>query len=141
MKISFKFLDKEEWSMYGTLNTIIPFTALLLTKQKINLKNLIFASIISMIEGDLLPRILFTGFLNFLTMENNENWIIQSIIYVLSVITTYYIPYNNPVHKIVYKNNIVKNIFIIAILIWMFFIFKFIIENSKIILNKILKYN
>ena len=36
--ISFKFLDKEKWSIYATLNTIIPFLAMIFTKQKINLE-------------------------------------------------------------------------------------------------------
>lgn len=138
MKISFKFLDKEEWSMYGTINTLIPFLSLLILRQKINFKNMIFSSIICMMEGNLLPKILFTGFLNFMTMENNENWVIQSIIYVLSVIIIHHIPYNNPLHQFVYKNNIVKYIFIIAILVWMYFIFKDIFDNTKKILNKIL---
>ena len=138
MKLTFKFLDKEEWSMYGTLNTLIPFLSLLILRQKINFKNMIFSSIICMMEGDLLPKILFTGFLNFMTMENNMNWVIQSIIYVLSVIIIHHIPYNNPLHKFVYKNNLVNYIFIIAILVWMYFILKDIFNNSKIILNKIL---
>lgn len=137
MKINFKFLDKEEWSMYATLNTIIPFLLLLITKQKINLKNIIFSSIVNMMEGDLLPKILFTGFLNFMTMENNINWVIQSIIYVLSVFISHFIPYNNPVHKFVYKNEFVKYIFIITIVIWMLFISEEIFDNSKVILNNL----
>jgi len=137
MKINFKFLDKEEWSMYATLNTIIPFLLLLITKQKINLKNIIFSSIVNMMEGDLLPKILFTGFLNFMTMKNNINWVIQSIIYVLSVFISHFIPYNNPVHKFVYKNEFVKYIFIITIVIWMLFISEEIFDNSKVILNNL----
>jgi len=137
MKINFKFFFKEEWSMYATLNTIIPFLLLLITKQKINLKNIIFSSIVNMMEGDLLPKILFTGFLNFMTMKNNINWVIQSIIYVLSVFISHFIPYNNPVHKFVYKNEFVKYIFIITIVIWMLFISEEIFDNSKVILNNL----
>jgi hypothetical protein len=134
MKISFKFLDKKEWSMYATINTIIPFFALLLTCRTINLKNIIFSSIINMMEGDLLPKILFTGFLNFMTMENNINWLIESIIYILSVIIVHYIPYNNKIHRFVYNNNFITYIFIIAIILWVLFIFKEIINNTKIII-------
>ena len=128
MKINIKFLDKIEWSMFATLNTFIPFIALLLTRQNINLKTMVFSSIINMMEGDLLPKILFTGFLNFMTMENNMNWIIQSIVYFISVIVVHYIPYNNYIHQIVYKNNFVKYIFIIAIIVWMLFILKEILS-------------
>ena len=136
MKINIKFLDKIEWSMYATLNTIIPFVFLILTRQNINLKNIVFSSIINMMEGDLIPKILFTGFLNFMTMENNINWVIQSIIYVVSVLIVHYIPYNNKLHQITYKNNFVKYILIIIIIIWMLFIFKEIYNNTqKIIKN------
>ena len=136
MKINIKFLDKIEWSMYATLNTIIPFVFLILTRQNINLKNIVFSSIINMMEGDLIPKILFTGFLNFMTMENNINWVIQSIIYVVSVLIVHYIPYNNKLHQITYKNNFVKYILIITIIIWMLFIFKEIYNNTqKIIKN------
>lgn len=135
MKINFKFLENEEWSMYATLNTIIPFVLLLLTKQKINLKNIVFSSIINMMEGDLLPKILFTGFLNFMTMENNMNWVIQSIIYIVSILISHNIPYNNPVHKFVYKNEFVKYIFIITVIIWMLYISQEILNNTKTIFN------
>ena len=131
MKINIKFLDKIEWSMYATLNTIIPFVFLLLTRQNINLKNIVFSSIINMMEGDLLPKILFTGFINFMTMENNINWVIQSIIYIISVIIVHHIPYNNKLHQITYKNNFVKYILFIAIVFWMSFIFKEILNNTQ----------
>lgn len=135
MKVNFKFLDIEKWSIFATTNTIIPFLLLILTKRKINLKNIVFISILNMMEGELLPKILFTGFLIFMTMGNDLNWIIESLIYVLSVIIIHFIPYNNPIHRFVYENDFIRYIFIIAIIIWMLFIFREIFYNSKKLLQ------
>lgn len=120
MKINFKFLDTEKWSMFGTINTLIPFgLTLLLQPQNVNLRNMVFSSLICMMDGDLLPKVLFVGFLNFLVMEDNVDWIIQSCIYVLSVLIIHYIPYDNFVHRFVYTNNTVSLIFKCLIVIWM----------------------
>ncbi len=119
MKINFKFLDTEKWSMFGTTNTLIPFGLTLLLQQNVDMRNMIFSSLICMMDGDLLPKVLFVGFLNFLVMEDNIDWIIQSCIYVLSVLIIHYIPYDNFVHKFVYTNNTVSLVFKCLIVIWM----------------------
>ena len=80
MKLFFKFLDTEKWSMFGTLNTIIPFSLTLLLSQKVDLQHMIFASLIGMMGGELIPKILFVGFLNFLVMKENIDWVIRSFI-------------------------------------------------------------
>jgi len=135
MKINFKFLDKLEWSAFGTLNTIIPFFLLLITRRKITLENMIFQAIISMMEGDLLPKILFIGFLNFMVMKNNINWFLESFIYLISVVIFHFIPYDNFIHKFFYKNNIGINILRISIIIYMTVIFNFIFNKSKNIIK------
>ena len=130
MKLTFKFLEKVDWSMYGTLNAAIPFIIFLILK-KVNLENLVFSSLMGMMDGDLIPKILFTGFMNFMVMKDNVDWIIQSFIFVLSVIITHYIPYNNPIHKFVYQNDIVKNLFVLIIGIWMIYILYLIYKKTK----------
>ena len=34
MKLNFKFLDTEKWSMFGTINTLVPLGLTLLLQQK-----------------------------------------------------------------------------------------------------------
>ena len=119
MKLFFKFLDTEKWSMFGTLNTIIPFSLTLLLSQKVDLQHMIFASLIGMMGGELIPKILFVGFLNFLVMKENIDWVIRSFIYVFSVLIIHYIPYDNFIHKFVYTNPFVSFIFKFLIVIWM----------------------
>ena len=64
MEIKFIFFDKENWSIYATINTTIILTLLLLTRQKLDLKTLIAASLMGMMKGDIIPRLIFTGFLS-----------------------------------------------------------------------------
>ena len=121
MKLIFKFFDKLEWSIYGTICVLIPFLLLILFRIPLTSENLIFASLIGMMQGDILPRILFTGFLNFLVYKHTLEWIIQSSIFVLSCILTYYIPFN--VHKVIYHNHILTMLFRFVIFFWMIYIF------------------
>lgn len=123
MEIKLKFFDKEEWSMYGTINVIIPFLLLLLLGQRISYDTLILASILGMMKGDLIPKIIFTGFLNFLVYEKNIQWVFRSIIFVVSTFIIHFIPYNNIVHKTVMNNKLLLWIMRTIIFIWMCYIF------------------
>ena len=123
MELKLKFFDKEEWSMYGTINVMIPFLLLIVLQQKISYDSLILASIIGMMKGDLIPKIIFTGFLNFLVYEKNIEWIFRSILFVVSTFIIHFIPYNNIVHKTVMNNNILLWIMRSIVLIWMCYIF------------------
>ncbi|MAR50588.1 MAG: hypothetical protein CML42_05635 [Rhodobacteraceae bacterium] len=123
MELKLKFFDKEEWSMYGTINVMIPFLLLIVLQQKISYDTLILASIIGMMKGDLIPKIIFTGFLNFLVYEKNIEWIFRSILFVVSTFIIHFIPYNNIVHKTVMNNNILLWIMRSIVLIWMCYIF------------------
>ena len=123
MELKLKFFDKEEWSMYGTINVMVPFLLLIVLQQKISYDTLILASIIGMMKGQLIPKIIFTGFLNFLVYEKNIEWIFRSILFVVSTFIIHFIPYNNIVHKTVMNNNILLWIMRIIVLIWMCYIF------------------
>lgn len=123
MELKLKFFDKEEWSMYGTINVMVPFLLLIVLQQKISYDTLILASIIGMMKGQLIPKIIFTGFLNFLVYEKNIEWIFRSILFVVSTFIIHFIPYNNIVHKTVMNNNILLWIMRSIVLIWMCYIF------------------
>lgn len=131
MLVKFKFLDVEKWSLFATLNTFIPLILTILAKQDFDLKNMIVSSIISMMEGDLLPKILFTGFINFILMKENKKWIIKSSIYVLSIIIIHHIQFDNKLHQLSYENQFIKYILIILIILWMIRIFGLIFKKTK----------
>ena len=124
MLTNFRFLDKESWSYYATLNVFIPLILFKIMNFDINSQAMIFMSLLAMMQGDLLPKILFTGFLNFLVFEPNMKWVYRSIIYVFSIVAFHYIPIDNPVNEFILKYKIVQYILTIIILIWMFYIMK-----------------
>ena len=121
MELTLKFFDKEIWSMYGTINVMVPFILLIVLNQ-VTPSTLILASILGMMKGSLLSKIIFTGFLNFLVYEYNIYWILRSCLFVISTIIIHYIPYNNIVHKTVMNSNILLWIMRITIFIWMSYI-------------------
>jgi hypothetical protein len=124
MLVNFRFFDKESWSIYATLNVIIPLIAFKICNLNINSQSMIFMSILAMIQGDLLPKIIMTGFLNFLVYEPNWTWVIRSIIYVFSIILFHYIPTEHSIHTFIKNNIIIKYSLFAIILVWMGFIIK-----------------
>ena len=124
MELILRFFDKEKWSFNATINVLIPIILFLLAGQKLDLQALIFMSLIGMMEGDLLSKIMMTGFLNFLVYKPTTEWIMRSIIFVVSVIIINYIPQNdkNPLYKLVTSSEIAKWVMRIIILIWMCYI-------------------
>ena len=132
MKLTFRFLDKEEWSIYATINVAIILLLFLVTGQKINVQSLVFMSLLGMMEGPLLEKIIFTGFLNFLVYEPNHNWIIRSILYIIAIVLISYIPYNNKIQKTIEKYIIFLNIFRGIVGVWMVYIlYRIIYPISK----------
>lgn len=129
MELTFRFLDKENWSFYGTLNVLIPLFLFIIFKQRIDLQALIFMSLLGMMEGDLLPKILFTGFLNFLVYNPSNEWVIRSSIFVVSVYLMNLVKINNPIQQFVMKSEPLQWLLRIVILCWMLYIF-FIIYSS-----------
>ena len=121
MELILKFFDKEIWSMYATINVMVPFILLIVFNQ-VTPSTLILASILGMMKGSLLSKILFTGFLNFLVYKYNIYWILRSCLFVISTIIIHYIPYNNIVHKTVMNSNILLWIMRITVFIWMSYI-------------------
>ena len=127
MELIFKFLDKEEWSVHGTLRTAIPFLLLIIMKLKIDALTLIFISLMGMMKGDIISKILFVGFLNFLVFEPTKEWIIKSIIYVISIILMNYVKYGNKIEKTILNSNIYMVLFRLLIIGWMCYILYLII--------------
>ena len=135
MLAKFRFLDKEKWSYYATLNVLIPLIVFKVLNFKIDSQAMIFMSLLAMMQGDLLPKILFTGFLNFLVFEPNIKWVFKSIIYVVSIIMFHYIPTENPINRFIMDYKVIQYILIGIIAVWMYFIMK---PSLKWIKNQII---
>lgn len=115
-----EFFTKESFSIFATLNSIIPLFLLILFKQEINLNSLVLSSIITMMSGKLSSKLIFTIFL-FLLIINEKNY--QSVaIYLISVIIIDNIPYNNKIQNSIINNKYKLYLFRLIILIWFIYI-------------------
>ena len=80
-------------------------------------------SILGMMEqGNLLTKIIFTGFLNLLVFKPHKPWIYHSILFLISVILMHFFKYNNMVHQYALNNKIANVVLQIIIGLWMIYI-------------------
>lgn len=133
MELVFRFFDKKTWSYYATINVLIPTTLIFLTQGYMSTQDLIFVSLLGMMEGSIISKILMTGFLNFLVFRPTVSWIKRSIIYVISIILMNMVKQNNKIHKAVMESKSLQFLMDIIITAWMCYI-------MYVILYKLYKY-
>ncbi len=122
MELSFKFFHHKEFSIYATINIFIPLIIFLLFRLELTPTVLIFMSLLAMMNGDLLPKLIFTGFLNLLVFNNEVIWITRSILFTISILLIHYIPYKNTLHLFIYNNQLLSKFIWFPIFIWMSYI-------------------
>jgi len=133
MELIFRFLDKRRWSYHATIIVIIPTVLILLTQGYMSTQDLIFVSLMGMMEGNIYSKILVTGFLNFLVFKPDVAWIKRSVIYVISIVLMNMVKQNNIIHKAVMKSKSLQLLMDIIIVSWMCYI-------MCVILYKLYKY-
>ena len=127
MELKLKFFNNEMWSIHGTINVAIILLLFLITRQQITVQTLIFMSILGMMKGPLLNKIIFTGFMNFLVFRPNVEWIFKSILFIIGILITHQIPEQNKLQLLIKNNIIYLNIFRGVIFVWMVYIMYLII--------------
>ena len=133
MELIFRFFDKKFWSYYATINVVIPTVLILLLQGSMTTQDLIFVSLMGMMEGNIYSKIIMTGFLNFLVFEPDISWIKRSIVYVVSIVLMDTVKQNNSIHKAIMKSELLQMIMNIIIVLWMGYIL-------YVILYKLYKY-
>ena len=132
MQLTFRFLDIEKWSLHGTLRTLIPFLLFLVLKLKLDVKSLVLMSLLGMMKGSLLPKLIITCFLNFMVYEPTKQWLTNFIVYLVSVIAMDYIKYENSLETTLYNNDLFMWIFRLIILGWIgYLLHKIILPFNK----------
>lgn len=123
MNVKFRFFDSEKWSIFATINTIIPITLLYIFKIKLDIKTLTLSSLIAMMSGNLISKIVFYIFMSLLIYEKNKKYMYTNIVFILSIIIIHFIPLNNKIQKIIIQNNYTINMFRIIIFLWFLYFF------------------
>lgn len=129
MELTFRFLSNADWSVYGTMNVAVILMLFFLFRQSIDVESLIFMSLIGMMDGDLLPKILFTGFMSFMVYKPKSEWITRSLIYVMGVIIVHSHKFHSPLQKLIVSSDVSMLVFQAVIAVWMLYIF-FLMYNK-----------
>ena len=131
MYVQYSFFDKEIWSIYATLNTCIPLILFIIFRQTLDIQTLTLSSLIGMMRGNLLSKIIFTTFLSLLSFQNKLD-IKRLFISIISIIIIHYIPYNNFIQLKIYNNKYLLFLFRRTIFLWIFyFMYKIIITINS----------
>lgn len=95
MQLKMIFLDQESWSIYATINVAVILLLLVICKSQINTRILILISLLGMMKGKLITKLIFTSFLGLLIYRNDLHWIRTISICIMGVIITHHIPEGN----------------------------------------------
>ena len=120
MLVSFRFFDKENWSLYATLLTIVILVIFKLGFKSINKLNiLVFASLISMITPDtnLLHKLIFVFFMCLICWDKKD-FLIGTVLALIASIITFYIPENNTITQTIQNNKLIKYSNIVVLILW-----------------------
>lgn len=82
-----------------------------------------------MMQDNIIPRIFFAFFLSLIVWSKDE-FIIGTILTIISVVITTLIPYNNPIHKLFLENIIFKKLIYLAITLWFILIIYLIYKSN-----------
>lgn len=132
MLVSFRFFDKELWSVFATLQSMIILTIFYFTVYLNKLETLVFASLIAMLQGNLIPKLIFTFFLSLIVWDKKEFYS-GSLATILSVVITHYIDYENSLHKLFYNNILLINLVRLSITAWFIYIIYLINKKNNIV--------
>lgn len=134
MNLTFRFFDKESWSIYGVHKTFLIFMLFILLKRPLTTTNLILMSLLSMMEGGLIEKVLFTGFLILMISQPTFEWVIDGILFVLSIVSIHFIPQSNVFQTAFETSEILLWVMRIASFLWMsYIVFKIINPFSKLL--------
>ena len=135
MEVVLRFFSDKRWSYHALVLVMIPIALLLLITRGLSIQDMIFLSLLGMMKGTLLPKILFTGFLCLLVFAPTVGWIERSVIYVMAVVLMNQVKMNNVVHRTIMSSDTLQSVANVVIAIWMGYISYSIIWDTYIALN------
>lgn len=126
MNVNFRFMDNNEWTTYATLQSIVAL--LILTPfLDTSLKVLTLATLLGMMQGKTLHRLIFTGFICILLFRESYSLWTNSIIVLLTSYILCIIPKKNPIYNMFSKNKLLNKILWFGIYVWvLYFAFKLV---------------
>jgi len=120
MLVRFKFLDTEQWGVYATLRTLIALCLFAIGGFLFEFPTLILASLIGMIQGGLMERIIFVFFMTLLFYRRSFDYLKKLAFVILAVISTSFLKEGGSLHLWLGQYLMVTRI---AIALWFLYIF------------------
>ena len=133
MKITSKFFDDENWSLYASLQTMVILAIMRIgIKDIFTLRVLVLASIISMMSGKVVPRLIYSFFLCLMVWSNSgEKFYGLTLFTILATFVSAIIPRKNKVYNVFYENKIAKTGLWIGIWVWLLYMPYLIYKKAK----------
>jgi hypothetical protein len=123
MQVSFRFFDEEKWSVHATIISFIILVIFAIAGFVFEFPMLIIASLISMMTGDLLPKLIFSSFLGLLFYEKSFTYIKKMLVILLATTITNFVREGNAVHSFLMEQAIMLQMIRILIIVWFLYIF------------------
>ena len=122
MEIILRFFDKKTWSYFATINVLIPVILLIIIQKRLGIQEMIFVSLMGMMDGNIYSKVIFTGFLNLLVFKPDIYWVIRSIIYIISIALMNTVEKNNTIQRVIMNYTTLQYIMNLIITIWVCYI-------------------
>lgn len=124
MKVEFNFFHDVNWSMYGTLQTLILLIVLLIGNKSLtifDLQFLVLISVISMMnKADPLPRLLFISFLCLVLWPRDKYFFRNGLLTMIAgLLLVFMYPHKNWITKNILNTIPYKVFFYISVPLWM----------------------
>jgi len=116
MKITSRFFDTNDWSLYATLQTLY-IIIIMRMGMEFDIKMLALASIIFLMEGSRVSKLIYVFFLCLITWPGDD-FIRKTAFTILATLITSYILYDNKIHKLFIKNVYIRNLLWLCIWGW-----------------------
>ncbi len=121
MNVSFKFFDNHQWSIFATLRAFIILCIFAFSGHFFKFHMLILASLLAMMDGFFVHRIIFATFMSLLFYEKSMEYIKKLFFIIIAVIASGFVYENGFLHQFLIKRLSTVVYFLIGF--WFLYIF------------------
>lgn len=122
MRVTSRFFDVADWSLYASLQTTVVLIVFKLLKVKFELRVFILASLMSMMTGKLIDKMTMAFFLGMLLWAGKKNFLKNVLVVILAQWIIHYLKMENPVYKFINDTQILRGFVFALVALWMIII-------------------
>ena len=119
MRVTSRFFDVADWSLYASLQTTVVLIIFKLLKIKLELRVFILASLMSMMTGKLIDKMTMAFFLGMLLWAGKKDFLKNVLVVILAQWIIHYLKMDNPVYKFINDTQILRLFVFALVALWM----------------------